>query len=560
MNASNWLVLRYRQLLCAAVLVLGMAALSSAQTADDPVERLRVTLNVCSILPERDEKTKACLADLHSLSDLHKAFLLRDWRHRSANAELAAVDQANRDALAERFRKTLGQVLAGKDGGSIVAALEMLGETATTLQSIGEPLTLTRTLTPVVARLLSVADPAIRLAAARTLGRIDPDLESVLPPLIEMAKSADAAKRIAAAAALGEVMQGTAQPWLAQEFNSVLLPDRQIAVENAVKLLPMAGASAADPSPEVRCRSLKTMALAARLLEQLMPPIQQETRDPREVQPLTQALQNQLMSVNRCLRDKHSEVKVQAMKVLEETARARQRWLQQLGRKLEPGETLEDPLATGLAVALPNLAATLADLDVTVRRATLDVLEVYGPLATAAAPATALALRDPDRFVRWAAVRTLGTIGPAARPAIPALTKLLQDPDLDVRQAAATALHTLDPKGEGLPPKPNQPASAPRSSLPALLQALTHDSVEVRLTALHSIGTMGANARPAIPLLTATLRDPDPRVRLAAVQALGAIGPATKTVAAALRQALKDDDGEVRKAAGEALLSLELEP
>ena len=82
----------------------------------------------------------------------------------------------------------------------------------------------------------------------------------------------------------------------------------------------------------------------------------------------------------------------------------------------------------------------------------------------------------------------------------------------------------------------------------------------MRLTALHSLALMGANAKPAIPALAVAVSDPDPRVRRAAVLALGAIGPAAKSVAATLRLALKDQDPEVRKAAGAVLLTLEREP
>jgi HEAT repeat protein len=546
--------------LCSAALLLGLAAPSPGQTDGDPVEKLRQTLRATDNLAERDPQTKACLADLHTLSQLRKAVVLREWRHRNANAELAAVDQANRDALAERFRHTTRQVLSGSNPGPILAALEMLSETATAMRAIGEPATLTRPLTADVARLVGEADPAVRAAAVRTLGRIDPDVVIALPVLTGLAKAADPARRIDAASALGEMLQATAQPWTAKEFNPAILPDRRRTVESAIQLLPRAGASAVDPNREVRSRSLTTLVLAATLLERMMPPLRTEARDPNEVRPLALALQDQFTAVNRCLRDPHADVKILALKVLEETAKARQRWLEQMTTTTLPGETLDDPLATGLAAALPRLADTLTDEDETVRRATLDVLEIYGPLATAAAPATTRALKDPDRYVRWAAVRTLGAIGPAARPAIPALMKLLQDPDLDVRQATAAVLQALDPTGQGPPKKPNQPDSPPPIPLTALMHSLTDDPVEMRLTALHSMAAMGANAKPAISLLAVTLRDPDARVRLAAVQVLGAIGPAAKPVAEALRLALKDEDAAVRKAADEVLLTLEQEP
>jgi HEAT repeat protein len=560
MDAALRLNQRSLTSLFAVALMFGLAGPSFAQSAADPVEKLRRTLNAIDDLAERDRQTKACLADLHTLGELRKAVVLREWRYRHTNPELAAVDQANRDALAERFRNTTHQVLSSGNSGSILAALEMLNETAAAMRAIGEPPTLTRPLTEDVAPLIGDTDPAIRAAAVRTLGRIDPDAGFALPLLTRLAKSTDPAQRIDAAAALGEMLQATAQPWTAKEFNPAIVLDRRLTAENAAKLLPLAGVCAADPNRDVRRRSLTTLVLAATLLERMTPSVRSETRDPNEVRSLALALREQLKFVNRCLRDHGADVKILAMNVLEKTAQARQHWLQQVTLTTQPGEELDDPLATGLAAALPTLGTTLNDDNVKVRRATLDVLELYGPLASAAAPATTRALKDEDRYVRWAAVRTLGAIGPAARPAIPALMKLLEDPDLDVRQTTAAVLQALDPMGQGPPRKPNQHHTPPRTPLPALVHSLTNDSVEMRLTALHSIAAMGANATPAIPVLAVTLGDSDARVRLAAVKALVSIGPAAKTAADALRQALKDDDPEVRKAAGEALLTLEREP
>jgi HEAT repeat protein len=560
MAATVRLLKRSLQPLFAAAILLALTAPSPGQTGADPVEQLRQTLSTTDNLAERDLQTKACLAELHTLSQLRKAVVLREWRHRNTNAELAAIDLANRDALAERFRHMTKQVLSGSNPGSLLAALEMLSETASSMQAIGETTTLTRPLTADVARLVGDADPGVRAVAVRTLGRIDPDVVVALPLLTGLAKATEPARQLDAAAALGELFQATAQPWTGKEFNPAILPARRVTVTSAVQLLPLAGASAAEPNQEVRRRSLTTLALAATLLDRMMPPPRHEAYDPKEVRPLAVALQEQFKVVNRCLRDPHADVKILALKVLEESAKARRFWLEQVALTTLPGETLDDPLATGLAAALPSLVETLADEDITVRRATLDVLELYGPLATAAAPATARALRDSDRFVRWAAVRTLGAIGQAARPAIPALMKLLEDPDLDVRQATAAVLQALDPTGQGPPMKPNQADGPPRIPLTALMRSLTNDPVEMRLTALHSIAAMGSNAKPAISLLAATLRDPDARVRLAAVQALGAIGPAAATVTDALRLALKDDDAVVRKAAGEVLLTLEREP
>jgi len=571
MDGTVGLVARCLASLAAAALVLGPAPRAHSQAPADPVEQLRQALSApADDLLDRDRRTKACLGELRSLSELRKAVVLREWRHRHPDAKLAAVDQENREALAERFRQATRQVLAGRDPASALAALEMLGETAASMRAVGEPPALTRPLTADVARLVGEGEPAVRAAAAKALGLIEPDLAVALPMLALQMKSPDAAVRLDAMAALGQVLETTAAPWTDPQFNPAAGRDRRATADAAAKLLPPLGAAARDPAVAVRRGGLPALALAGALLGKLTPPVRVDAPDSvegakavrrgeaerEEARPLALALGEQLAPVGPCLRDREVDVKVLALKVYEEAAQARLRWLQRSTTEERP----DDPLAAPLAAALPGMAQALADADVNVRRATLDAMELYGPLATAAAPAVARALKDADPFVRWSAVRTLGGIGPAARPAIPALTKLLQDPDLDVRLAAAAVLETLDPSGQGPPRKPGQPGGARRSALPALIQALAKDDPDLRLAAIHALASMGGNARPAVPALAEAVRDADPRVRLAAVQTLGLLGPAAKAVADTLRQAMRDDNAAVRRAAGDALLTLEREP
>jgi HEAT repeats len=568
MDATVRLAARGLTLLVAAVLLFGLAARTDAQATADPIEKLRQTLlTTTENLSERDEQTKACLSELRSLSELRKAVLLREWRHYNPNEELAALDRANRNALAESFRSAMHQALCDHEAGSILAALEMLNQTAASLSEIGEVSSLTRPLTADVARLVGEENPAIRVAAARTLGLIDPDLTIALPVLATLTKSTEAALRLDAATALSQLLGAVAQPWTTDKFNPSTPLDRRTTAENAAQLLPLVGVGAADSNREVRQRSLTTLALAATVLARMLTPSSAESHNPpdattkpsldlsrAETRPLALELKEQLSAVSGCLRERDVDGKILALKVHEETAQARLRWLQH-GELLD--DKPDDPLATGLANALPGLAETLTDDHVKVRRATLDVLEIYGPLAAAAAPAVTRALKDPDRFVRWSAVRTLGAIGAAARPAIPALIKLLADPDLDVRVAAAGVLEALDPAGQGPPKKPGQRNRPAQPTVPALIQALKNDNSEMRLAAIHALATMGLNALAAAPALAERVGDADPHVRLAAIRTLGDMGPAARSIANVLQQALRDDDAEVRRAAGEALLNVE---
>jgi HEAT repeat protein len=210
----------------------------------------------------------------------------------------------------------------------------------------------------------------------------------------------------------------------------------------------------------------------------------------------------------------------------------------------------------------------LSDPDVRLRRSALDVLEWLGPAAAEAAPAVTRALTDPDRFVRWSAIRVLGNLGGAAlRAAAGDLARLQADPDLDIRQAAAVVLERVDiaapvtqtnqattvPTGSHAAPAAK--ASVPKLQ-PNLLRALQAPDAAVRLDALRTLRSLGADARPAIPALRELLSDPVAKVRLLAAEVLGQLGPLARDAVNDLRTSVADPDADVRHAAGEALLSI----
>lgn len=59
--------------------------------------------------------------------------------------------------------------------------------------------------------------------------------------------------------------------------------------------------------------------------------------------------------------------------------------------------------------------------------------------------------------------------------------------------------------------------------VPALIEALKDDFIDVRRTAAGTLGSFGAEATSAVPALTLALRDREPSVRKSAGQALKAI-------------------------------------
>jgi hypothetical protein len=109
----------------------------------------------------------------------------------------------------------------------------------------------------------------------------------------------------------------------------------------------------------------------------------------------------------------------------------------------------EDVLLEGLSQAMPALIPGLEDRDPRARRATIEVLESLGSVASAAVPGLIQALSDRDRFVRWAAARALGRI-PLGDPAevVPHLARLLNEDDPDLRNVAAVSLGRLVPSSQ----------------------------------------------------------------------------------------------------------------
>lgn len=82
------------------------------------------------------------------------------------------------------------------------------------------------------------------------------------------------------------------------------------------------------------------------------------------------------------------------------------------------------------------------------------------------------------------------------------------------------------------------------SSVPALIDALSDPSPEVRVEAARSLARMGDTGKAAVPVLIERLRDPDENVRQASARALGQMGPAAAEAVPALIAILKSPDSE----------------
>jgi HEAT repeat protein len=559
---------------------LGNAQMAHAQpVANDPVEKLRsALLRTTDDVQLREKCLQECVENLRGIGDLRRAVGLKEWQDRSVESGLAAVDRSQRKVVAERFVFALREMLGGKEPATVTLALDMLVETAAEARETSDNTKVTRGLTPDVIDLIKNGEARVRLPATRTLGLIDPDPFTATPVLADLLGALDLNLRRSAIEALANLLQTAVDAAGPPGHGARPQGARREAVATAATILAAVTPGYQDSQAEVRRRCVAATQRAAAGFQQILteapsPDANDAERrfrrahleDERgELRPLLLGLRDQLPSLARAVKDDDVDTRLAALAALEVLAHVRWKWVRQgtwLGgpQRGEGQPLVDDPLGDGLQAVLPSLAKALTDGEVRVRRAALDVLNLFGPAASPAAPAVARVLIDGDRFVRWAAVRTLKDIGaPAALPAIPALARLLEDPDVDVGKAAIDALVRLDPAGEGVPPRGKKEGrnGDKHNAVPALARAVKARDADIRVAAVVALKGMGENARPAVPALSGALGDPDARVRLAAAATLGDLGAVARDAVPDLNLAVKDSDANVRRAASDALVRI----
>jgi HEAT repeat protein len=198
------------------------------------------------------------------------------------------------------------------------------------------------------------------------------------------------------------------------------------------------------------------------------------------------------------------------------------------------------------AAVIP-LTGALKDPDPATRAAVADALALTAAEGKSAAVGLAPLLADEDKGVRYSVVIALGRISPEGAPAIAeTMAKMLgTEKDLDMKVELITSLGLL---GEKSPAVVN-----------ALAAVLTNPEDDIRLRAVHTLGTFGTGAEPAAgALLKAAETDKVKDVRVDAVRAFGsALGPSLKgRVADLVRILEKDSEYEVRLAAVEEIGAL----
>ena len=550
----------------------------------DPVEELSKALQVRVSDPAKDpegltirrilltQRTQA----LKTLNEIQRGLALDGWLDWETDQEddplhpEASIDRAIRSKLADRYYAVVRGALESGTTSNQAAAAKLITDLGTTILGVGGNTSkgLNRELAPDLAKLIKAGSPELRDAAVRALTAINPEARVAVPALAELLQSSDPVVRRTGAAGLSALMQKITELVSGKKNRPrrVVECSEYEVVDLARLLLPKVAMGLVDADAEVRRESTEAVYHASIALEELVPiggrsptvtgfsaeDLEDkrsafERRNREVLVPFGRVLANEAAGLKRVLTDSEPRTRLMSRKAMEEVGNAFRR--HERFRAIFPGNAetaatlANDQLVKVLHLVMPQLTTGVSDPNLEVRRATIDVLEVYGEASKPAAPALVQALADSDPFIRWGAARTLGKIGSVEEnTAVPALAKLLEEPDLDLRIAAAWALERYGP--------------AARAAVPALAKAVGTGDPEIRRAVMTTLVAIGKDAESAIPAITAELANRNPGVRVAAADSLSRFGSAARTAESALKKALGDDDPEVRKAAAAAVLNI----
>jgi len=622
------------------------AGAALAQSYNDPVWDLQQALQFRTAdladptaLKNREVTLEKSIQQLHTVGELRRALLLTGWRDevnplstfigdvrvgklKESTELVVEMDREARKKVGERLAKQIQEEATRGDATTRQALAQLMGEMGTNVRALGDEISwkgevpglhpeprfdfdaksqkytdwrgYARRFTPVLVKLTKDPNPSVRVAAARALGKINPDVNEAVPALQNMLRGAAVSERRAAAEGLLGIIQEIGKLEKKGRTQTGVEAKREEILEVSTAVAPAAGQGLDDRDPIVRRLSLATLLEAANSLSNLIPePFDTKNVPPRNapltesqrklvsalaakvrqneeaLEPLTKLLAAQGERLGREVHDPDPEARLLARRVLEFMAnsrlRMRRRWESlpelkteesaQLDRGGPRGEivlavaqakaaTDEKLLIKGITPGLTALTRQLQDRNPVIRRAAVDFLEMLEEDAAPAVPLLISSLSDPDIFVRWSSARTLGRLNAkAGAQAVPALAKSLGDPDLDVRVTAAGTLEAYGPTA--------------RAAVPALADALGRGDPEFHRAIMYALQAIGPEAsKAALPKLIAELRNEDARVRRTAAETLGHFGAAARNAIPALRLALHDDDADVRQAASDAILGI----
>jgi HEAT repeat protein len=553
-------------------------------------------------LKEREKQLKQLIASLKSISELREALSLPYWQDLGARALVPGdVDRAARAEVGRRLEKALTEAARSGSVTRRLAVAHAIGAMGNDIRTLNPPenvkgrafvrpqRSFASSLAPVLIGLCQDREPSVRQAAARALGRINPEPPAATAALKALFEKGDAGTRRAAAEALCSLVElptpytveptspGFGRTTFGKKaakkagdgwgMRSIVMMRGRLTMRDVVDAARDVVGSAAvgmgDPDPQVRGLCLEALRRTAVALHQeiasnyslylpagdrALTPLQQRrlgmaanTRQ-EHLRPLLGAWYEYGASLRRALRSPDAAANQKSAEIVQTLAEAR--------AQLQParsGEKIpEDPLGKVVLFAVPDLAGKLTHENTGVRLACLGALEALGLDAAPATEALVQALKDREVKVRMGAVRALARVGPeplsealAAKVAC-GLAGCAEDENPAVRLGALVALPRY--------------RSAAEAVTPPLLRALPKADALTQRLIIEALEGIGAKAKAAVPVLTAALSAAEPLVRAAAARALGRFGRAAAPATKALVAALDDTNVAVQQAASEALL------
>jgi HEAT repeat protein len=316
-------------------------------------------------------------------------------------------------------------------------------------------------------QLLPDPSRAVRLGAARLLGRLKTDAQPAAAELAAQTRDPEESVREQAVRTLGEIggPPQVAIPALVALLDEEGVPEVRVAVLAALgKFGPAAASAAGVLVGLVQERDDELRTAAAEALS--------------NIGPLDASLLPHLVAG---LKSPDNQVRLHAAEVI-------------------------GIIGAGAEEAVPALMAALHDENARVRVQVTRALGELGECSVAALPALCGALRDKDFEVAAAAAHALGLIGPAASGAMASLLKASHHTNPGVRESVAWALGHIE--GE------------PMAVLPRLAEMTRDDDADVRMTALIGLAGKTSLGQPRTEAFLAALEDEAPAVRAAAVAEL----------------------------------------
>lgn len=383
--------------------------------------------------------------------------------------------------------------------------------------------------------LLKEKDGAVRVQAARILGRIGPETRArVLPALRETLQDADAGVRVKAAEALCDLGQTSdAVPVLLKA-----LANKDASATQAVEVLqrisrttpnlvPALVATLKEGNPQVQNHVLN-------ILLRMGPAARSATPTVLELFTSGNAAVRSRAALTLAIIGPLTKEAVPALVEALKDATIRSQAL-----------TFLERMGADALPAVPALTGLIKDGDPVTRLQAAELLFQLRPTETKAIlPAVRELLKDSQAPNRLKAARLLTQMG-QSREAVPVLVELLKTPESYLRYQAAQALELAS-------------TADLKPVLPALLELLKQEDIATRVRAIELLKRLVASKDPAaIAGLVQLLKDPDATVRLRAARDLIETGAAEKKAALpVLLEGLNDAATPTRLEAAEFLVRL----